>query len=131
MACSSFAVTPASFWTSTVRPASVFSVGSLSGVPPRLLAQPASTASITSVSAGARLLGHMVGLLRAVLGAVRRACSAARIGAVVQLRDGEACLGRIHREALLLARQLGDRDLLYLALLLFAERRDARNHHFQ
>src|SRR5688572_352221 len=107
---------PASGATSTVRPASTFSVGSLSGVPGFLLAQAASTATAIRASGARRrlLLGRIV-------------VSLGKAGAVVELRHGVAGLRRVDREAVLLALEFGDREFLDLALLLAAQRRDTRH----
>src|SRR5262249_12017983 len=117
IACSSFATTPPSFSTATVRPASVFSVGSLSGVPPRRLAQAASRhASASSGSARGARRRLRSGDTRSLLvrRRVRRARGlAAADRAVVELRDREARLRRVDGQALLLLRQRGDRDVLH------------------
>src|SRR4051812_34604480 len=142
IACVSLAVTRASLSTCTVRPASVFSVGSLSGVPP-LLAQPPSSAAL-SAPAASRLACSSVrlwlrGILRILFWRVARgrvftpllavrAAVVAGIGPVVKLREREARLRRISGQAFLLAAELGHGDVLHRALLLLRKPRDARQH---
>src|SRR6478735_43038 len=97
-----------SFSTSTWRPASVFRVGSLSGVP--FLPKPnieheASDAAAASSSA-VRSPAARSGLGRSTFGLL------GGIGAVVELRDREPRLGRVVSEPLLLAGELGDGDVL-------------------
>src|SRR5438034_3565366 len=77
--------------------------------------RPATTMSASSGrSAGALLFGRIFALPR-------------EIGPVVQLRDRETRLNGIGGQTLLLARQLGHREVLHDALLLAAQCRDPRD----
>src|SRR4051812_7176661 len=101
MAWLSSAATTVALSTATLRPASTFSVGSLSGEPRRNTPQPASTlaaAQATSSRSGPRgTLALSVGT-----GAAATARVDADGGAVVELRHREARLRHVAGEALLL-----------------------------
>src|SRR4051812_11945047 len=110
--------------TSTLRSASVFRVGSLSGVPflpPNREhdASDAATASSSAVRAGAKRSG----LRRCTLGLL----GVGGVGAVVELGDREPRLRRVVGQPFLLTGELGDGDVLHRFLLLAAERGDARD----
>src|SRR5688500_839572 len=114
MAFSSLFGMPASFSTVTLRPARLLIVGGSGVFAARF--PPAQAASRLARSSGAKrlLLGRIVGL-------------PGEVGAVVELRDRKTRLGGVDREPFLLARELGDGDVLHHLLLLAAERGHARD----
>src|SRR5437762_13161798 len=104
---------PLSGSTTIWRLASVFSVGSLSGVPAlRVLAQPARPIAISN----ARLwLGRIMFRI------------AREVGAVIELGHREAGLRGVDGQAFLLAGEFGDGHVLHDPLLFVAERGHARD----
>src|SRR5450432_3386667 len=128
IACASLTTTPRSFSTATWRPASVFSVGSVSGVPLGPLAKNEQEASRKAAPTRTLVPTHRAtssGLGRRTLALL------GGVGTVVQLGEGEAGLRRVVGQALLLLRELGDGDVLHRALLLSRQRGHARDHHVQ
>src|SRR5947208_1056073 len=104
MAFSSLPAMPLSGSTTIWRPASVFSVGSLSGVPARLLppAQPPSPIPRTRMRASEKLwLGRIM---------IR---TAREVGAVIELGHSEAGLRGVDGKAFLLPGEFGHGEVLH------------------